>query len=136
MAEYISSSGWIGLDNGPDATKEIQKALSDCKTIIWNGPSKLVAWRLDGEMWWCIKPSFYLFLSACCPVYTYTRTNMNTIILLSFPRNIALLTLAVGVFEMEAFSKGTFAIASTLAELTDKVVRQHNNEKSFTRLLL
>ncbi len=45
------SSGWIGLDNGLDATKEIQKALSDCKTIIWNGPSKLVAWGLDGEMW-------------------------------------------------------------------------------------
>eukprot|EP00960_Hanusia_phi_P065694 766188-Hanusia_phi.AAC.3 len=30
--------GWMGLDNGPEATKEIQQALSDCKTIIWNGP--------------------------------------------------------------------------------------------------
>jgi len=30
--------GWLGLDNGPDATEEIKKALSDCKTIIWNGP--------------------------------------------------------------------------------------------------
>uniref|UniRef100_A0A6U6BIT2 Phosphoglycerate kinase n=1 Tax=Guillardia theta TaxID=55529 RepID=A0A6U6BIT2_GUITH len=30
--------GWMGLDNGPEATKEIQAALSDCKTIIWNGP--------------------------------------------------------------------------------------------------
>ena len=28
----------MGLDNGPEATKEIQKELSDCKTVIWNGP--------------------------------------------------------------------------------------------------
>ncbi|KAL3903190.1 MAG: hypothetical protein SGPRY_011775, partial [Prymnesium sp.] len=54
--------GWMGLDNGPNATEEIQKELSDCKTVIWNGP--------------------------------------------------------MGVFEFEAFSKGTFAIADTLAELT------------------
>jgi len=54
--------GWMGLDNGPTATAEIQKELSDCKTVIWNGP--------------------------------------------------------MGVFEFEAFSKGTFAIAETLAELT------------------
>jgi len=54
--------GWMGLDNGPEATSEIQKELSDCKTVIWNGP--------------------------------------------------------MGVFEFEAFSKGTFAIADTLAELT------------------
>merc|ERR1712241_309588 len=30
--------GWLGLDNGPEATTSIKKALSDCKTIIWNGP--------------------------------------------------------------------------------------------------
>merc|ERR1712066_1013281 len=30
--------GWLGLDNGPEATNSIKKALSDCKTIIWNGP--------------------------------------------------------------------------------------------------
>merc|ERR1712107_408520 len=30
--------GWLGLDNGPEATASIKKALSDCKTIIWNGP--------------------------------------------------------------------------------------------------
>merc|ERR1712151_292350 len=30
--------GWLGLDNGPEATEEIKKALADCKTIIWNGP--------------------------------------------------------------------------------------------------
>jgi phosphoglycerate kinase len=66
--QIVSSSaipdGWMGLDNGPEATKEIQAALADCKTVIWNGP--------------------------------------------------------MGVFEMEAFAKGTFAIADTLAEITAK----------------
>merc|ERR1719183_406284 len=56
--------GWMGLDNGPEATAEIIKELSDCKTVIWNGP--------------------------------------------------------MGVFEFEAFAKGTFDIADTLAELTGK----------------
>ena len=54
--------GWMGLDNGPAATTMIQQKLSDCKTVIWNGP--------------------------------------------------------MGVFEMDAFAKGTFAICDTLAELT------------------
>ena len=57
-------AGWMGLDNGPDATKEIQEKLGECKTVIWNGP--------------------------------------------------------MGVFEFDAFAKGTFAIAETLAELTGK----------------
>ncbi|CAJ1945623.1 unnamed protein product [Cylindrotheca closterium] len=30
--------GWMGLDNGPETTKEQKEALSDCKTIIMNGP--------------------------------------------------------------------------------------------------
>merc|ERR1719446_1058498 len=55
-------AGWMGLDNGPDSTKMIQDKLSDCGTVIWNGP--------------------------------------------------------MGVFEFEAFAKGTFAVADTLAELT------------------
>merc|ERR1711907_168414 len=54
--------GWMGLDNGPEATKEIQAELSECKTIVWNGP--------------------------------------------------------MGVFEFDAFAKGTFDVAQTLAELT------------------
>jgi len=31
-------AGWMGLDQGPKATEEIKAALSDCKTVIWNGP--------------------------------------------------------------------------------------------------
>merc|ERR1712165_184476 len=30
--------GWMGLDNGPKATEEQKEALSDCKTVIMNGP--------------------------------------------------------------------------------------------------
>lgn len=30
--------GWMGLDQGPDATKEQEVFLSDCKTVIMNGP--------------------------------------------------------------------------------------------------
>lgn len=54
--------GWMGLDQGEESTKMIQGELSECKTVIWNGP--------------------------------------------------------MGVFEMEKFSKGTFGVAETLAELT------------------
>merc|ERR1712187_814585 len=54
--------GWMGLDNGPEATKESQEKRSDCRTVIWNGP--------------------------------------------------------MGVFEIEAFAKGTFDIADTLGDRT------------------
>merc|ERR1712157_129948 len=54
--------GWMGLDNGPETTKEQEAALAECKTIIMNGP--------------------------------------------------------MGVFEMEAFAKGTFGIIDILADLT------------------
>merc|ERR1712127_626486 len=30
--------GWMGLDNGPKTTEEQKESLSDCKTIIMNGP--------------------------------------------------------------------------------------------------
>jgi len=30
--------GWMGLDNGPKATEEQKEALSDCMTVIMNGP--------------------------------------------------------------------------------------------------
>lgn len=56
--------GWMGLDIGPKSIEAIKTALSDCKTVIWNGP--------------------------------------------------------MGVFEFEAFAKGTNAIATILADLTGK----------------
>lgn len=30
--------GWMGLDIGPDSVKTFKNALSDCKTVVWNGP--------------------------------------------------------------------------------------------------
>jgi len=54
--------GWMGLDNGPETTKEQKEALSDCKTVIMNGP--------------------------------------------------------MGVFEFEAFNKGTFGIVDILADIS------------------
>ncbi|KAI3433409.1 hypothetical protein D9Q98_003225 [Chlorella vulgaris] len=30
--------GWMGLDVGPDSSELIKKALTPCKTILWNGP--------------------------------------------------------------------------------------------------
>jgi phosphoglycerate kinase len=54
--------GWMGLDIGPDSVKVFQEALTDCKTVIWNGP--------------------------------------------------------MGVFEIDKFAVGTFAIAHTLAEIS------------------
>jgi len=56
--------GWMGLDIGPKTLANIQNGLSDCNTVIWNGP--------------------------------------------------------MGVFEMDAFAKGTFGVADTLAGLTGK----------------
>jgi len=54
--------GWMGLDNGPVTTAVQKEALSECKTVIMNGP--------------------------------------------------------MGVFEMEAFAKGTFGIVDILADIT------------------
>mmetsp|Transcript_12527 Transcript_12527/g.43497 ORF Transcript_12527/g.43497 Transcript_12527/m.43497 type:complete len:549 (-) Transcript_12527:99-1745(-) len=57
--------GWMGLDIGPDSVAAFQAELSECNTVIWNGP--------------------------------------------------------MGVFEMDAFAKGTFAIAETLAGMSDAI---------------
>ncbi len=38
VASDAIPDGWMGLDNGPEATKEQKEALSDCKTVIMNGP--------------------------------------------------------------------------------------------------
>merc|ERR1711918_86293 len=36
--------GWMGLDVGPETIKTIQDGLSDCKTVIWNGPMGVFEW--------------------------------------------------------------------------------------------
>jgi len=38
VASDAIPAGWMGLDNGPDSTAEQKEFLSDCKTIIMNGP--------------------------------------------------------------------------------------------------
>lgn len=35
---------WLGLDVGPETIETIKKGLSDCKTIIWNGPLGVFEW--------------------------------------------------------------------------------------------
>lgn len=30
--------GWMGLDIGEQSAKDLCEALSDCKTVVWNGP--------------------------------------------------------------------------------------------------
>lgn len=54
--------GWMGLDIGADSLATFKNELSNCKTVVWNGP--------------------------------------------------------MGVFEFEKFSKGTYGVAHTLAEIT------------------
>uniref|UniRef100_A0A7S1ZTH8 Phosphoglycerate kinase n=1 Tax=Ditylum brightwellii TaxID=49249 RepID=A0A7S1ZTH8_9STRA len=54
--------GWMGLDNGPKSTEQQKEALSECKTVVMNGP--------------------------------------------------------MGVFEMEAFAKGTVGIFEILVDVT------------------
>merc|ERR1711924_344274 len=34
--------GWMGLDNGPETTKEQKEALSSAKTVIMNGPMGVI----------------------------------------------------------------------------------------------
>ncbi len=56
--------GWMGLDIGPQSIQLFQKELSECKTVVWNGP--------------------------------------------------------MGVFEFPNFAKGTYAIAESLGNLTER----------------
>merc|ERR1712146_613422 len=54
--------GWMGLDNGPEATKEIQTELAECKTIVWNGPM-----GFSSSMLLPREPSMLLRLSLSLP---------------------------------------------------------------------
>lgn len=56
--------GWMGLDIGPDSLALFKKEITECKTVVWNGP--------------------------------------------------------MGVFEFEAFAKGTMGVANSLADVTAK----------------
>lgn len=38
VASDAIPDGWMGLDNGPETTEQQKAALSDCKTVIMNGP--------------------------------------------------------------------------------------------------
>jgi phosphoglycerate kinase len=38
VAANAIPDGWMGLDNGPESTAAQKAALSDCKTVIMNGP--------------------------------------------------------------------------------------------------
>lgn len=42
--------GWMGLDIGPKSLELFQKELTECKTIIWNGPMGVF------EMPKCVQP--------------------------------------------------------------------------------
>lgn len=37
--------GWVGLDIGPKSIAAIQQLLSDCKTVVWNGPMGVFEWK-------------------------------------------------------------------------------------------
>eukprot|EP00325_Prymnesiales_sp_UTEX-LB-985_P019688 CAMPEP_0174754416 /NCGR_PEP_ID=MMETSP1094-20130205/105710_1 /TAXON_ID=156173 /ORGANISM="Chrysochromulina brevifilum, Strain UTEX LB 985" /LENGTH=787 /DNA_ID=CAMNT_0015960281 /DNA_START=35 /DNA_END=2399 /DNA_ORIENTATION=- len=86
--------GWMGLDNGPASTADIVEKLSDCKTVIWNG-----------EGWMGLDNG-----PASTADIVEKLSDCKTVIWNG----------PMGVFEFEAFSKGTFAVADSLAELTGK----------------
>ena len=48
VAATAIPDGWMGLDNGPVSTADIKKELSDCKTVIWNGPMGVFEVSLAG----------------------------------------------------------------------------------------
>lgn len=37
--------GWMGLDIGPDSQAAYAAALTDCRTIVWNGPMGVFEWE-------------------------------------------------------------------------------------------
>ena len=38
VADSAIPEGWLGLDHGPQSSANVKAALSDCKTVLWNGP--------------------------------------------------------------------------------------------------
>ena len=80
--------GWMGLDIGPESVKAFQTELKECKTA--RALHAAAAWQ----------GSTALLLSC--------RLAHSAQVIWNGP---------MGVFEMDAFAKGTFAIAETLAGL-------------------
>ena len=119
--------GWMGLDIGPKTLADIQAGLADCKTVIWNGPMGTHCTKLfTFHEYFCFIPPFISLIPFSPPFYS--------LLFFFFPRYIfffnfhfflllinsfSFISLS-GVFEFDAFSKGTFGIATTLAELTSK----------------
>jgi phosphoglycerate kinase len=38
VASTAIPDGWLGLDIGPDTTKQFHNELMECQTVVWNGP--------------------------------------------------------------------------------------------------
>jgi phosphoglycerate kinase len=47
--------GWMGLDIGPASLSTFKKELSDCKTVVWNGPMGVFEFdKFAAGEWNCI----------------------------------------------------------------------------------
>jgi hypothetical protein len=54
----------MGLDIGPKSISEIQNVLSDCKTILWNGPMVCM---------YIVYIYIYMYIHTYIYIYSYIR---------------------------------------------------------------
>lgn len=111
--------GWMGLDIGPDSLMAFQAALSDCKQVIWNGPMV----REERERY-CFPLFLFRFCFCFFGGFFFERATRKKrpphAHFFSFFFSSTTTQQQQGVFEMDAFAKGTYGVAETLAELTPK----------------